>query len=144
MLSTWFLNLFSVLQLSVHSGDEEHEVLLEGSKFEQVDHPTGDTRWWESESQYLLDSQQLAENIAICEEFLQSQSSCADETAKKSTHCLSDYAHIGAEALKKDLEECQTLETAGHPNIEQTAGHPNIEHDTPSDLRLSQLVSTTF
>ncbi|XP_042443754.1 SUPPRESSOR OF GAMMA RESPONSE 1-like isoform X1 [Zingiber officinale] len=120
-------------QLSVNSGDEEHQVLLEDNKFEQVeqvDHPTGATKWWESESQYLLNSQQLAENIAICEEFLQSQSSCADETAKKSTHCLSDYVHIGAEALKKDLEECQTLEAAGHPNI---------EHDTPPDLRLSQL-----
>ncbi|CAL9748449.1 unnamed protein product [Musa acuminata subsp. burmannicoides] len=114
-----------------HSGDEEHHVHLEGDKpDDQGEHPTEDTKWWEGESQYLLDSQQLAEGIAICEEFLQSQSSCAGEEVKKSNLCLSDYAAMGAEALKMDLEECQNLDNTDHANIEL---------DTPPDFRLSQL-----
>lgn len=105
---------------------------LEGDKpDDQGEHPTEDTKWWEGESQYLLDSQQLAEGIAICEEFLQSQSSCAGEEVKKSNLCLSDYAAMGAEALKMDLEECQNLDSTDHANIEL---------DTPPDFRLSQLV----
>lgn len=92
-----------------------------------------DPKWWEGESQFLLDSQQLAEGIAICDEFLQSQSSCAeDEVIKHSKSCLSDYASIGVEDFKRDLEECQKLSRGdGHSS--------NSELDTAPDMRLSQL-----
>ncbi|XP_026663472.2 SUPPRESSOR OF GAMMA RESPONSE 1 isoform X1 [Phoenix dactylifera] len=110
---------------------EEHNAQLECEKFnDQDNHPTEDTKWWEGESQFLLDSQQLAEGIAICDEFLQSQSSCGGDEAKKSRPCLSDYAHMGVEDLKKDLEACQNL---------SNNDHTNIELDTPPDFRLSQL-----
>ncbi|XP_039127916.1 SUPPRESSOR OF GAMMA RESPONSE 1 [Dioscorea cayenensis subsp. rotundata] len=89
-----------------------------------------ENEWWEGESQFLLDSQQLAEGIAICEEFLQSQSSCGGDEPKISKPRISDYAHMGVENLKKDLEECQNL-----PQVDRS----NIEFDTPPDMRLSQL-----
>ncbi|KAJ7954057.1 NAC domain-containing protein 8 [Quillaja saponaria] len=46
-----------------------------------------------------------------------------------SNPCLSDYVQLGPEDLKKDLEECQNL----------VLDPANIEHDTPADIRLSQL-----
>ncbi|KAL2520586.1 putative NAC domain-containing protein 8 [Forsythia ovata] len=42
---------------------------------------------------------------------------------------LFDYAHLGPDDLKKDLEECQDL----------VLDPANIELDTPPDLWLSQL-----
>ncbi|KAF8407859.1 hypothetical protein HHK36_006996 [Tetracentron sinense] len=95
-----------------------------------------DTKWWEEESQFLLDSQQFVEGLALCDEFLQSQSSNGDGDGdgdgkeKKSQPRLSDYAHIGVEGLKKDLEECQNLDILDPANIDL---------GTPSDFRLSQL-----
>lgn len=92
-------------------------------------------KWWDSESQNLLNSQQLVEGLSLCDDLLQSQSPSRDITLpnpQKPNHkpCLSDYAFLGPGDLKRDLEECQTL-----------AFDPlNIELDTPPDFRLSQLV----
>ena len=99
-------------------------------------HAEEDPKWWDGESQYLLDSQQLVEGLSLCDELLQSQSPNRDangnDEALDSKPRLSDYAHLGAEHLKKDLEECQNLE--GDPT--------NIELDTPPEFRLSQLLDT--
>ncbi|XP_031498910.1 SUPPRESSOR OF GAMMA RESPONSE 1 isoform X1 [Nymphaea colorata] len=88
-----------------------------------------DPKWWEGESQFLLDSQQLVEGLYICDEILQSQSS-SGSAAKKIVPCLAEYSRIGAENLKKDLEECQSL---NRPDL------ANNDFDTPTDIRLSQL-----
>ena len=90
---------------------------------------------WDSESQFMINSQQLAEGMSFCDDFLRSQSPDRGETAdnvpnKKSV--LSEYAKLGPEDLKKDLEECQNL----------VLDPANIDLDTPPDFRLSQLVSS--
>lgn len=101
---------------------------------DNMDNDAGEKReWWDSESQYLLDSQQLVEALSLCDEFLQSQSPSRDGNKndpelKSKTH-LSDYARLGPEHLKKDLEECQDL----------VLDPANLELDTPPDFRLSQL-----
>ncbi|TXG56792.1 hypothetical protein EZV62_018105 [Acer yangbiense] len=96
-------------------------------------HAEEDPKWWDSESQYLLDSQQLVEGLSLCDEFLQSQSPNRDgkvnDGASERQPRLSDYAQLGPEDLKKDLEECQNLVI--DPAI--------IELDTPPEFRLSQL-----
>lgn len=94
-----------------------------------------DPKWYDSESQNIMDSQQLAEYISLCDEFIMSQSPNRDEQQnhkeKKCKTRLSDhYACLGPEALKKDLEECQDYEL----------DPANIILDTPPDVRLSQLV----
>ncbi|KAL0906690.1 hypothetical protein M5K25_025204 [Dendrobium thyrsiflorum] len=89
-------------------------------------------KWWEGESQFLLDSQQLAEGIALCDEFLHSQSSYAEDEIKHSKSCLSDYASIGVEDFKRDLEECQKLSRDNGQSSKS-------ELDTTGDMRLSQL-----
>ncbi|KAG8639070.1 hypothetical protein MANES_14G097400v8 [Manihot esculenta] len=87
---------------------------------------------WDSELQGLLDSQQLVEGLSLCDELLQSQSpnryGNGNERANEKP-CLSDYAQLGPEHLKKDLEECQNL----------VLDPANIELDTPPEFRLSQL-----
>ncbi|CAL5338744.1 unnamed protein product [Camellia sinensis] len=91
-----------------------------------------DPKWWDSESQNLLDSQQLVEALSLCDELLRSQSPYRDGNENeelKGKPCLSDYAHLGPEFLKKDLEACQDL----------VLDPANIELDTPPDFRLSQL-----
>ncbi|GLT73096.1 hypothetical protein SLA2020_449770 [Shorea laevis] len=97
------------------------------------DRAEDDPKWWEGESQCLLDSQQLVEGLSICDELLQGQSPNrdvnGDDGSLKSKPCLSDYAQLGAEHLKKDLEECQNFEL----------DPANIEIDTPPEFRLSQL-----
>ncbi|MQM23057.1 hypothetical protein Taro_056119 [Colocasia esculenta] len=109
----------------------ENDARPDGGRVDHSDnHVTEDPKWWEGESQFLLDSQQLAEGMALCEEFLQSQSSCGDGEVRPSRPCLSDYAQMGVENLKKDLEECQKL---------SSTDLVNIDLDTPPDLRLSQL-----
>lgn len=88
-------------------------------------------KWWENESQFLLSSQQLVEGLSICDEFLQSQSPDRDgndpenkgKALRNDKPRLSDYAQLGPESLKKDLEECQ-----------------NLDFDLGNDIRLSQLV----
>ena len=93
-----------------------------------------DPKWWDSESQNLLDSQQLVEGLSLCADLLQSQSpnrnGNGNDGAGMGRPSLSDYAQLGAEHLKKDLEECQNL----------VLDPPNIELDTPPEFRLSQLV----
>ncbi|XP_048229374.1 SUPPRESSOR OF GAMMA RESPONSE 1 isoform X1 [Ricinus communis] len=89
-------------------------------------------KWWDSESQNLLDSQQLVGALSLCDEFLQSQSPNRYESGNGRANgkpCLADYARLGPEDLKKDLEECQNL----------VLDPANIELDTPPDFRLSQL-----
>ncbi|XP_019168424.1 PREDICTED: NAC domain-containing protein 8-like isoform X2 [Ipomoea nil] len=93
-----------------------------------------DPKWYEIGSQNIMDSQQLAEYISLCDEFILSQSpNREDQQNHKEKKCkarLSDhYACLGAEVLKKDLEECQDYE------LDQA----NIILDTPPDFRLSQL-----
>ena len=89
-------------------------------------------KWWDSESQNLLDSQQLVEALSLCDDLLQSQSPSRDGKHEdhKNQPGLSVYAQLGPENLKKDIEECQNL----------ALDKANIENDTPSEFRLSQLV----
>ena len=106
---------------------------------DKTDNDAGEKReWWDSESQYLLDSQQLVEALSLCDEFLRSQSPNRDgdknEQELKPKPRLADYAHLGPEHLKKDLEECQDL----------VLDPVNLELDTPPDFRLSQLVSSSL
>lgn len=94
-----------------------------------------DTNGWDSGSQYLLDSQQLVEAMSLCDEFLHSQSPNRNGVEGRKIENkprLSDYAHLGPENFKRDLEECQAL----------ILDPSNIEEDTPPDFRLSQLVSS--
>ncbi|XP_021799933.1 SUPPRESSOR OF GAMMA RESPONSE 1 [Prunus avium] len=93
-----------------------------------------DPKWWDSESQNLLDSQQLVEGLSLCDDLLQSQSPIRaghenGEPAQVKPR-LADYAKLGPENLKKDLEECQ--------NIVLDPANIMLE-DTPPDFRLSQL-----
>ncbi|KAF6137231.1 hypothetical protein GIB67_036268, partial [Kingdonia uniflora] len=83
------------------------------------DHSMNAKNWWDGESQFLLDSQQLVEGLHLCDELLQSQSSSgeADGEEGKAKPCLSDYSRIGVEHLKKDLEECQNLDQLDASNI---------------------------
>ncbi|KAL6838595.1 hypothetical protein ACP4OV_031552 [Aristida adscensionis] len=93
-----------------------------------------DLKMWEGDSQFeLLDSQQLAEGIAICDEFLlsQSQTSCGGgDEPKEIKPRLAVYAHLPAEDFKKDLEECQRLEPTANENHEL---------DNTNEFRLSQI-----
>lgn len=106
-----------------------------------------ESKWWEGESQFLLDSQKLAEAMELCDEFLQSQSSCggAIEEVKTMKPCLfSQYAHKGGvDDLKKDLEECQNLSLNNFVSAEQHTTDFGLL-DTPPDMRLSQLVCNTY
>jgi len=93
-------------------------------------HVEEDPKWWESESQHLLDSQQLVEALSLCDDIFQSQSPSRDGNENGNGKLrLSDYAQLGPEDLKKDLEECQYL----------ACDPANIELDTPTEFRLSQL-----
>ncbi|KAE9451050.1 hypothetical protein C3L33_17045, partial [Rhododendron williamsianum] len=89
---------------------EIHESLLAAKNdADQVedndDNQTGeDPKWWEGESQYLLSSQQLVEGLSLCDDLLQSQSPTRGENENgelKVKSCLSDYAILGPEYLKK-------------------------------------------
>ncbi|KAL4569310.1 hypothetical protein LXL04_024946 [Taraxacum kok-saghyz] len=117
-------------------GDNQVEELETDVQEQQLDVNNEDgeeVKWWDSESQYLMDSQQLVEGLSLCDEFLQSQSPQRTEnqesTKGQPKARLSDYAHLGSENLKKDLEECQGL----------VMDPANLELDTPPDFRLSQL-----
>ncbi|KAM7271515.1 hypothetical protein ACFE04_030729 [Oxalis oulophora] len=93
------------------------------------DHAEEEPKWWESESQNLLNSQQLVEGLAMCADLLQSQSPNREGNENEKKSCLADYTELGAEHLKKDLEECQKLDR----------DLSNIPTDTPPEFRLSQL-----
>ncbi|RLM54379.1 NAC domain-containing protein 8-like [Panicum miliaceum] len=93
-----------------------------------------DPKLWEGDSQFeLLDSQQLAEGLAMCDEFLlsQSQTSCGGgDEPRVIKPCLAVYAQLPTEDFKKDLEECQQLEPSDAVNIEL---------DSTAEFRLSQI-----
>ena len=77
---------------------------------------------------------QLAEGLALYDEFLlsQSQTSCGGGDEPRETKpCLAAYAHLSAEDFKKDLEECQRLEPTDNTNLEL---------DNTDEFRLSQIV----
>ncbi|XP_020531151.1 SUPPRESSOR OF GAMMA RESPONSE 1 isoform X2 [Amborella trichopoda] len=100
----------------------------------------GDSKWWEGESQFLLDSQQLLDGLYLCDEILQGQSLREDDRSKKVVPCLSEYTNIGAAHLKKDLESCQNLSQSELPKIEfDQPGLRLNQLDTPLDFHLSQL-----
>lgn len=95
-----------------------------------------DPNWLDSGSQYILDSQQLVEALSLCDDLLQVGSQDREENTdnggglRNKQPCFADYAHLGTEDFKRDLEECQKI--ALDPS--------NIELDTPPEFRLSQLV----
>lgn len=103
---------------------------------ENIDHAQEDPKWWDNESQNLLDSQQLVEGLSLCDDLLQSQSPTRGGLENgEQAHIkprLADYAKLGPEDLKRDLEACQNL-VLDPANI--------LELDTPPDFRLSQLVN---
>ncbi|XP_047341299.1 SUPPRESSOR OF GAMMA RESPONSE 1 [Impatiens glandulifera] len=108
--------------------ETQYNEIFENNDFQGGENP----KWWDSESQHHLDSQQLVEGLSLCDEFLRSQSPTRDGSENeqsKGRPCLADYATLGSETLKKDLEDCQDL----------VLDPANIELDTPPDFRLSQL-----
>ncbi|XP_076922543.1 SUPPRESSOR OF GAMMA RESPONSE 1-like [Bidens hawaiensis] len=118
-------------------GDREDDMTNENPVFEKPgdnnDSQGGEeSKWWDSESQYILNSQ-LVEGLSLCDEFLQSQSPQRGVENEKQESTgkprLADYAHLGPENLKKDLEACRDL----------VLDPANLELDTPPDFRLSQL-----
>ncbi|KAK8455290.1 hypothetical protein SEVIR_4G198400v4 [Setaria viridis] len=115
---------------------EETVVLPPSEKPEGGDNPQSqDPKLWEGESQFeLLDSQQLAEGLALCDEFLlsQSQTSCGGGDEPRAIKPrLAVYAQLPTEDFKKDLEECQRLEPSDTVNLEL---------DNTTEFRLSQIV----
>lgn len=111
---------------------EENAVYPSSEKPEDGDNPPSqDPNLWEGDSQFLLDSQQLAENLAICDEFLQSQTSCGDGDEPGSIKPrLAVYAQLPVEDLKKDLQEYKDL---------GPSDNANLEPDNNAEVRLSQL-----
>nr|CAB3467756.1 unnamed protein product [Digitaria exilis] len=114
---------------------EETIALPPSDKPEGEDNPESqDPKLWEGDSQFeLLDSQQLVEGLALCDEFLlsQSQTSCGGgDEPKVIKPRLAVYAQLPAEDFKKDLEECQRLEPSDAMNLEL---------DSTSEFRLSQI-----
>lgn len=105
------------------------------TSFEDNENHAGeDIIGWDSESQYLLDSQQMVEAMTLCDELLQSQSPDRNGAGLRKVDgkpCLSDYAYLGPESLKRDLEDCQAL----------ALDPATIDMDSAPDFRLSQLVS---
>ncbi|GMY39291.1 SUPPRESSOR OF GAMMA RESPONSE 1 isoform X2, partial [Fagus crenata] len=85
-----------------------------------------DPKWWDNESQNILDSQQLVEALCLCDDIFQSQSPNRDgngnDGAGKGKLRLSDYAQLGPE----DLKNAKTLSL-----IQQTL---NLIHHQNSDL----------
>lgn len=112
---------------------EENAVYPSSEKPEDGDKPPSqDPNLWEGDSQFLLDSQQLAENLAICDEFLQSQTSCGDgDEPGLIKPRLAIYAQLPVEDLKKDLQECKDL---------GPSDNANLEPENNAEFRLSQLV----
>ncbi|CAL5054535.1 unnamed protein product [Urochloa decumbens] len=110
------------VQKSEHNFDQDKEDTNHpaSEKVEDQDsHPSQDPKWWEGESQFLMNSQQLAECMSICDEFLQSQNSSGSGAEPgKSRPCLAEYAQLPAEDLKKDLEECQKFDDSDNTNLE--------------------------
>ncbi|XP_062228652.1 SUPPRESSOR OF GAMMA RESPONSE 1-like [Phragmites australis] len=113
---------------------EENVDLPPSEKPDNGDNPQSqDLKFWEGDSQFeLLNSQQLAEGLAICDEFLlsQSQTSCGGGDEPKAIKPrLAVYAQLPAEDFKQDLEECQRLEPLDNGNLDL---------DNTTEFRLSQ------
>lgn len=92
--------------------------------------------WFDNESQFILNSQQLVEALSLCDDFLQVGSQDREENTncgslKNKQPFFADYAELGTEDFKRDLEECQKI----------VLDPSNIELDTPPEFRLSQLVN---
>lgn len=121
---------------AIQADCELHEVETQNNDIDGTGnnekHADEEPKWWDSESQNLLNSQQLVEALSLCDDLLHSQSPNRNEENRehKDQPSLSVYAHLGPEQLKKDIEECQSL----------AIDPANIELDTPPDFRLSQLV----
>ncbi|KAL2523394.1 NAC domain-containing protein [Forsythia ovata] len=94
-----------------HDTTENHDDQVEDKNGDEA---VDDTKWWENELQFLLSSHQLMEGLSLCDELLQIQSPNRDgnENGQGLNHkpLLSDYAHLGPEDLKNDLEEWQFAE----------------------------------
>ncbi|KAF8095768.1 hypothetical protein N665_0323s0034 [Sinapis alba] len=92
-----------------------------------------DQNWLDSgESQFILDSQQLVEALSLCDDLLQVGSQDTNNGGgglRNKQPCFADYAHLGTEDFKRDLEDCQKL----------FLDPSNIDLDTPPEFRLSQL-----
>lgn len=122
-----------------------------------------ENKGWENMSQFLLTSQELVEGLSLCDDLLQSQSPGREESrgrnqqGRKGKALLSDYARLGAEDLKRDLEECRNIaldqadfDLDTPPDLKReleecqnvSLDPANIDLDTPPDFRLSQLVRT--
>lgn len=126
-----------ICEINIEENAVEQTVVLPPSeKPEGEDNPQSqDPKLWEGDSQFeLLDSQQLAEGLALCDEFLlsQSQTSCGGgDEPRVIKPRLAVYAQLPAEDFKKDLEECQRLEPSDAMNL---------EFDSTTEFRLSQIV----
>nr|AFN55269.1 NAC domain-containing protein [Tamarix hispida] len=136
-------------EMEIESRPESH--LDEEAADCNNDQAGDDTKWWDSESQYLIDSQQLVEALSLCDDLLQSQSPNRDGlengAVKKKKPSLSDYAQLGAEQFKKDLQDCQSLDKKDlhggrcldNKDLQECLDPADIDIDTPPDFRLSQL-----
>ncbi|XP_047314181.1 SUPPRESSOR OF GAMMA RESPONSE 1-like [Impatiens glandulifera] len=119
---------------------EEEDLNDRMSEINENEEPIGEEPRWSQllmDSQLLLDSQQLVEGLSLCEDLLRSQSPNRDEDENENDElngrrCLADYASLGSESLKNDLEECSREE-------DLVLDPANIELETPPDFRLSQL-----
>nr|AFN55266.1 NAC domain protein [Tamarix hispida] len=126
----------------IESGPENHPD--EEAKDPDNDEAGEDTNWWDSQSQYLINSQQLVEGLSLCDDLLQSQSPNGDGNENAAVNNkkpgLSDYVRLGTEHFKNDLRECQNLDKSDSQECQNLEFDPaNIEIDTPPDFRLSQL-----
>ncbi|CAN8313260.1 unnamed protein product [Cochlearia groenlandica] len=94
-----------------------------------------DMNWLDSGSQFILDSQQLVEALSLCDDLLQVGSQDRDENTNNvalrnnKQPSFADYACLGTEDFKRDLEDCQKI----------AVGPSNVDLDTPPEFRLSQL-----
>lgn len=97
---------------------QHHEQTIQNSSPQTTDDDVHqaeeESRWWGSEIQNLLDSQEFVEQFPLCDEYVVSQSPDRDgdmNPCKKSKKrsLLSDYAKLGPEWLKRDLEECRKM-----------------------------------
>ncbi|XP_010477912.1 PREDICTED: NAC domain-containing protein 8 [Camelina sativa] len=110
--------------------DKEEQEKDRDDENEAEEQPT----WFDSGSQFILNSQQLVEALSLCDDILLVGSQDREENTnsgslKDKQPCFADYAHLGTEDFKRDLEECQKI----------VLDPSNIELDTPPEFRLSQL-----
>ncbi|CAA7036347.1 unnamed protein product [Microthlaspi erraticum] len=108
--------------------DEDEEKDKENENEAEEDH-----NWVDSGSEFVLNSQQLVEALSLCDDLLQvsqdREGNVSNGGSRNKQPCFADYAHLGTEDFKRDLEDCQRL----------VLDPSNIDLDTPPDFRLSQL-----